>query len=109
MAREGEAGAWLEAVQDATTLVLKVRGDWIVRHADAADKAIAQVDVRGRRSLIFDLAGVGKLDTTGAWLLHRAQRAFQSQGAITTFIGTTVPQATLLDAVTKGDRPQVEH
>ena len=109
MAREGEAGAWLEAVQEATTLVLKAKGDWIVVHADGAEKALAQSDVRGRRSVIFDLAGIGKLDTTGAWLLHRAQRLFQSQGATATFIGTNAAQMTLLDAVTKGDRPTVEH
>jgi phospholipid/cholesterol/gamma-HCH transport system permease protein len=109
MAREGEAGAWLEAVQDSTTLVLKARGDWIVRHANAADKAIAHLDLRGRRSVIFDLSTIGKLDTTGAWLLHKAQRLFQGQGAAATFIGVNGPQATLLEAVTKGDRPTAEH
>ncbi len=109
MAREGEADAWLEAVQDATTLVVKAKGDWIVRHADQADKAIAQLDLRGRRSVIFDLSNIGKLDTTGAWLLHKAQRLFQSLGATATFIGVSGPQATLLEAVTKGDRPTVEH
>lgn len=107
MAREGEGVAWLEAVQDATTLVLKIKGDWIVRHADTADKALAQIDAGGRRSVIFDLSGIGKLDTTGAWLLHKAQRLLQSQGAAATFIGVSGPQATLLDAVTKGDRPAV--
>jgi len=109
MTREGEADAWLEAVQDATTLVLKAKGDWIVAHADSADKALQQVDVRGRRSVIFDLAGIGKLDTTGAWLLHRAQRLFQGQGASATYIGANAAQATLLDAVTKGDRPTAHH
>jgi phospholipid/cholesterol/gamma-HCH transport system permease protein len=109
MAREGEAGAWLEAVQDATTLIVKARGDWIVRHADAADRAIAQLDLRGRRSVIFDLGSIGKLDTTGAWLLHKAQRLFQGLGAAATFIGVSGPQATLLEAVTKGDRETVEH
>ncbi|MBI1210995.1 MAG: MlaE family lipid ABC transporter permease subunit [Alphaproteobacteria bacterium] len=108
MAREGEAGAWLEAVQDATTLVIKARGDWIVRHADAADKAIAHLDAQGRSSVIFDLSNIGKLDTTGAWLLHKAQRFFQNQGATSTFIGVNGPQATLLDAVTKADKP-MEH
>lgn len=109
MAREGEDGAWLEAVQDATTLVLKARGDWIVRHADAADKAIAHLDARGRRSVIFDLANIGKLDTTGAWLLHKAQRSLQSGGAAATFIGVSGPQATLIDAVTRADHQVVDH
>lgn len=109
MTREGEAGAWLEAVQDATTLVLKAKGDWIVRHADAADKAIAHMDVRGRRSVIFDLGNIGKLDTTGAWLLHKSQRLFQNEGAAVTFIGMTAPQATLLEAVTRADHAPAEH
>ena len=109
MAREGEAGAWLEAVQDSTTLVLKARGDWIVRNADSADKAIAHIDLRGRRSVIFDLSSIGKLDTTGAWLLHKAQRLFQGHGAVATVTGANGPQATLLNAVTKADHEVVDH
>ncbi len=109
MAREGEAGAWLEAVQDATTLVLKTRGDWIVKYADGADKAIEHTDLQGRRSVIFDLSNIGKLDTTGAWLLHKGRRLFEGQGARATFIGANGPQATLLDAVTKADHEVVDH
>ena len=50
--------------------------------------------------LIFDLSGVERMDTVGAWLIHRAVR---DRGAKVT--GATKPVRLLLEQVAEADRP----
>ncbi|MCE9522675.1 MAG: ABC transporter permease [Alphaproteobacteria bacterium] len=85
--------------------MLRPQGDWIVRHADAVDKALQAIDPYGRRAATFDLSHIRKLDTTGAWLIHRTSTALQRGGAVVTVAGASSPQATLLHAVAKADQP----
>ncbi len=99
---QGEA--WLDVSEDASSLMLRPQGDWIVRHAVAVDKALAAIDTIGRRTATFDLSHLRKLDTTGAWLIYRTGRTLERAGAAVTIAGATAPQATLLNAVAKGDR-----
>lgn len=105
MAGVAQGEAWLDVSEDASSLMLRPQGDWIVRHAVAVDKALTAVDPYGRRAATFDLSHLRKLDTTGAWLIYRTGRALERAGAAVTVAGATAPQATLLNAVAKGDRP----
>ena len=101
-AAQGEA--WLDVSEDASSLMLRPQGDWIVRHADAVDKALRAIDPYGRRQATFDLSSIRKLDTTGAWLIHRTSVALERGGAVVTVAGATSPQATLISAVAKADQ-----
>ena len=62
-------------------------------------------DAYNRRAATFDLSHLGRLDTTGAWLIYRTGRTLERAGAAVTMAGATAAQATLLSAVAKGDRP----
>lgn len=97
--------AWLDVSEDASSLMLRPSGDWIVAHAAVIDAALLGLDAYGRRAATFDLSNIGKFDTAGAWLLHRTQRALERAGATVTVAGASDAQSTLLNAVARGDKP----
>lgn len=96
---------WLDVSEDASSLLLRPLGDWVVVHSVAIDANLSVLDVYSRRSATFDLSHLGRLDTAGAWLIYRTQRALERAGASVTIAGATPAQATLLHAVAKGDEP----
>lgn len=100
----GESEAWLDVSEDASSVVLRPTGDWVVRHAQALDKVLHALETH-RRAVTFDLSHLAKLDTAGAWLIHRTSRAFEKSGAAVTVAGGTQAQTTLLNAIAKSDRP----
>ena len=100
-----ESGTWLDVSEDASSLLLRPLGDWVVTHSADIDATLQTVDAYGRRSATFDLSHLGRLDTAGAWLIHRTRRTLERAGASVTIAGATVPQATLLNAVARGDKP----
>jgi phospholipid/cholesterol/gamma-HCH transport system permease protein len=105
MAGAAQGEAWLDVSEDASSLMLRPQGDWIVKHAQVVDKALQAINPHGRTAATFDLSHIRKLDTTGAWLIHRTGLALEHAGARVTIAGATAPQATLLNAVTKADQP----
>ena len=101
----GDAQAWLDVSEDATSLMLRPQGDWVVRHAETIDKALTAVHALDRRAATFDLSHLSRLDTAGAWLIYRTGRSLERAGAKVTYAGATAAQSTLLNAVAKSDRP----
>ena len=96
---------WFDVSGDAASILLRPMGDWIVAHASDIDAALQSVDGYGRRAATFDLSHLGKLDTSGAWLLYRTTRTLERAGTVVTVAGASTAQATLLNAVAKGDKP----
>ena len=101
----GDAQAWLDVSEDASSLMLRPQGEWVVRHAETLDAALAAVQTYDRRAATFDLSHLTRLDTAGAWLIYRTGRSLERAGAKVTFAGATAAQSTLLNAVAKSDRP----
>lgn len=101
----GDAQAWLDVSEDATSLMLRPQGEWVVRHAETIDNVLAAVRAYDRRAATFDLSHLSRLDTAGAWLIYRTGRALERAGAKVTYAGATAAQSTLLNAVAKSDRP----
>jgi phospholipid/cholesterol/gamma-HCH transport system permease protein len=101
----GDAQAWLDVSEDASSLMLRPQGDWVVRHAETLDKALAEIHSYDRRAATFDLSHLTRLDTAGAWLIYRTGRSLERAGAKVTYAGATAAQSTLLSAVAKSDRP----
>jgi phospholipid/cholesterol/gamma-HCH transport system permease protein len=99
----GDAQAWLDVSEDASSLMLRPQGDWVVRHAETLDTALAAIHTYDRRAATFDLSHLTRLDTAGAWLIYRTGRSLERAGAKVTFAGATPAQSTLLAAVAKSD------
>jgi len=79
-----------------TTLVC--RGDWTVRHLERLETALGLA--RWPEGPIrVDLAGVGRMDTGGAWVLQRLLATLQAGGRTVELEGLSAKAAGLLDLV----------
>ena len=69
MTAEAQIEAWLDVSEDASSLLLRPQGDWVVRNSETVDKRLRGISPHGKRAATFDLSHLRKLDTTGAWLI----------------------------------------
>jgi len=81
--------ALLSGNADGERLTLAAAGSWT---ADQARRLEPLVERETRRSgsisrVDIDMGGIERLDTFGAWLIERLQRAFKSRGAETALTG----------------------
>src|SRR5580700_2686067 len=80
------------------TVTLDLGGQWTVKASAAietrADALLAESD--GARRVVFDLGGVARLDTAGAWLIDRARQTLDAKGVEATFESVRPEYAILL-------------
>lgn len=78
-------------------------GSWSIGSARALAEALDAVraDGRGRR-LCIDLSDVGRLDTTGAWLLARLRRRLEDEGSAAEITGLGADRVALVEQSTAG-------
>ena len=55
-------------------------GNWSVSYIAKVDGALRKLSVPGRVPVVIDLEGIQRLDTAGAWVLHRTFAALKSAG-----------------------------
>jgi phospholipid/cholesterol/gamma-HCH transport system permease protein len=101
----GQAQAWLDVSDDASSLTLRPQGDWVVQHAQSLDQTLQGLNTDGTRVATFDLSHLDRLDTAGAWLIYRTARSLERSGVSVTTAGGSEAHSTLLNAVAKSDRP----
>ncbi len=88
---------WLKSAHQGDTRVLSAGGDWTLSslaHLDglAREQADGPAPARAR----FVLGDVLRMDTSGAWLLARLGRAWESRGTALSFEGLTPARRELL-------------
>ena len=74
-------------------------GDWTVSHIAAVDAALRKLSVPRSMPVILDLSGIDRLDTAGAWVLHRTFTDLSGAGVDVGFANVTDNQAVLLRQV----------
>jgi phospholipid/cholesterol/gamma-HCH transport system permease protein len=72
--------AGITTSDEAGELVLRAQGDWVVATATELDRSLHALRLPRGRLITLDLSGMGRLDTTGAWLLLRTERDLASHG-----------------------------
>jgi phospholipid/cholesterol/gamma-HCH transport system permease protein len=96
----------LEAASSSDALELRPSGSWTMRHAGVletlADGVLPQV--RAAPRLKLDLAGIGELDTLGAWLLEKISRGAEQAGRAVTVSGVAERHAELIDDIHRVNR-----
>lgn len=70
--------AWFKLDRDAGKL--RVGGAWITAQSAALDTALDGQDWSGRGEIGIDASAIERLDSAGAWLLLRTQRALEKAG-----------------------------
>lgn len=101
--------AQILAQESAGVLTLAALGDWVVTSAAELDRSLQALRFDVIRSVIFDLGQLTRLDTAGAWLIHRTRRAAEAAGARVSLIGVDRKYESLIRAVAERERPAAEH
>src|SRR5687768_4771200 len=78
--------------------VIRFTGNLTLLRVRKINEELEAID--DREKLIVDLTEVERMDTVGAWLVHKLQRDHQA-----TLIGATEDQQTLIGHVAAADKP----
>jgi len=74
--------------EDAGKTIVEIHGDWTVETIGAVDRPMRDVESRTRVSdLVLDLSHLGRIDTSGAYILGRALRESRTPDADTHYLG----------------------
>jgi phospholipid/cholesterol/gamma-HCH transport system permease protein len=92
----------LDVVEVAGGRALRAGGDWVIGNLSEVDASLRRLKDGGARIVNFDVSQVRRVDTAGAWLLHRAA-ALMPGGAKMT--GAAPALADLISEVAKHDQP----
>jgi phospholipid/cholesterol/gamma-HCH transport system permease protein len=66
--------------EEPSSLILAATGEWLVAAAADLDQRLLALEVPKGRRVTFDLAGIDRLDTAGAWLLLRTEHDLTERG-----------------------------
>ncbi len=96
----------LTATINGDRLGLAISGAWTADHASELEKAVDDATRRYEtaRSIHIDLARLERLDTFGAWLIERLNRAFTARGSTTNIVGLTDSDRSLIEEVRQLNR-----
>ena len=94
--------ATLDKTEDAESLVLAVGGSWLVATAAELDHRLQALQVPAGKQVTFDLAGIDRIDTAGAWLLLRTEHDLEARGNAVELRNLPPSFAPLLDQVRAG-------
>jgi len=89
--------ATIIASQEAGVLVLRAAGHWLVTEAADLDRRLRALELPTGRRVIIDAAGIERLDTAGAWLLLRTERALAARGNTVDLVDLRPSLAPLLE------------
>ncbi len=90
---------FLHISQTTDSVVANVFGDWVVTHAKDIDRLLRAARLPEVTSLTIDTSGLGRLDTAGAWLLHRWRSQLDERGVRTSLDGVNAEHESMLRQV----------
>src|SRR5436305_9421901 len=90
-------------------LILRAIGDWRLAAAAELDRRLQSLSLPSGKHVTFDLAGVERLDTAGAWLLLRTERAMIGRGNTVALANLAPIFAPLLDHLRADTGTPVPH
>jgi phospholipid/cholesterol/gamma-HCH transport system permease protein len=91
--------AIIAASEGSGSLTLRAEGSWLVTNAAELDSHLHALDLPTGRLVTLDLAGIERLDTTGAWLLLRTEHALSARGNTVALENVQASFAPLLEQV----------
>jgi len=84
---------------------LAARGDWVIANLDLVDDELRALTGLAGRELVVDFERVSRLDTAGAFVLHRTLREVENARASSGFVHVSEDYRILLDEVAANDKP----
>src|SRR5262245_2212918 len=95
----------VEAREEGGVLVCAFSGNWTTRRVHFVDSDMRALETRGNvHSVVVDVSGLHRIDTTGAWLIVRLIAAMRARGIETSVFGESKAASILLNAVGEATR-----
>lgn len=95
------AGLSINSRDDGTTLTLT--GRWTTRRITSVDSELRSLEVPANSHVVIECNQIEALDTAGAWLVDRTERALTTQGHAVSLENLAPEQTQLLATVKSGD------
>ena len=100
------ADGWLKAAAGSGgAVMLQAGGHWDARNVTRLDQQLRGLGPAADAPVILDLGQVERLDTAGAWLLHRTLKEFRARGRRADYAGLTPAFQAMLEQVAANDQP----
>ena len=96
---------YLNAERDDRSLVVSLKGDWVMDNVPNLEAALSDVDTGDTAAVTFQCGGLQDIDIAGAWLLFRKSQEFESLGSNTDFQGFKAAHFSFLKNVTEVNQP----
>jgi len=94
--------ATLVESEESGSFVLAAAGQWLVTTAAELDRRLRAISMPRDRRVTFDLGGIERLDTAGAWLLLRTEHELTAHGNVVEFLNLRANLAPIFDQVRAG-------
>src|SRR6266851_4483929 len=94
--------ATLIASEEPGAFIFAAAGEWLVATAAELDRRLRQIQPPSGKRVTFDLAGIDRLDTAGAWLLLRTEHDLAARGNAVEIRNLRSNLVPLLDQVRAG-------
>jgi phospholipid/cholesterol/gamma-HCH transport system permease protein len=94
--------ATLVETEKSGSFVFAASGEWLVTTAAELDRRLRAVRIPSGARVSFDLAGIDRLDTAGAWLLLRTEHQLAARGNAVEFRNLRPHLAPLFDQIRAG-------
>lgn len=88
--------------EEPGALVFAAAGNWLVATASELDRRLRAMPMPSGKRVTFDLTGIDRLDTAGAWLLLRTEDDLKSRGNAVDIRNLRANFAPLFDQVRAG-------
>ena len=96
--------ATMEIERSARGTTFRAEGDWVIRGLADAERVLRSYKFSPGEEVEIDLSGVGRVDTTGAWLLEKTRASAAEKGRC--FVkGATIPVEQLMKQVGEAFAP----
>jgi len=93
----------VEVRRTANGLELELTGEWSVREVARLERSLAAIDVAAVPAVRIGVAGITRLDLSGAWTLRSFVRRARAAGAAVGFADAAPDQLRLVDATLAGE------
>ena len=72
------ASEWITTTRTENRLEMRLTGDWTIDNVATIDVGIAALASVPDGPTIIDVSPIGRMDTSGAWMLEKMRRRFST-------------------------------
>ena len=103
----GAQPGWIVAEDRGDRLILRAGGVWALAAISDLDAKLSRMAPSRAVRAAIDMTDIERLDTAGAWLLHRTRKRLRERGVEAEYEAARPAHAAILERIAAGDREQV--